>query len=145
LDSASRNETKNGKTFEVPLPGELIPEFNRYIYTIRPIFQRDASPHGFLWISKRGLPMSDATLRRIIKSRTAEALGFPVSPHRFRHAAVTFLAMNHPESIAMASDLLGHSHPAITEAYYNLIRPQHATTIIQDNLIDQARRAPMQS
>src|SRR5215831_13436181 len=60
-----------------------------------------------------GCPMGEAVVRRIIKDRTAEALGYPVSPHRFRHAAVMYLATMHPASIAVASDLLGHSHPTI--------------------------------
>jgi integrase len=47
----------------------------------------------------------------------------------------------HPDSIAVASDLLGHSHPSVTEAYYNLTPPQRAATEVQKHLIDEAKQA----
>jgi len=136
----SRTETKTGQTFQIPYPIELLPQLHQYVKQIRGRFLREHSPHQ-LWLSRRGLPMGEAVVRRIIKDRTAEALGYPVSPHRFRHAAVMYLATMHPASIAVASDLLGHSHPTITEVYYNLTPPQQAATEVQDHLIGEALRA----
>ena len=63
--------------------------------------------------------MHEAVLRRIIKTRTSNAFGFAIPPHRFRHAAVTYLATTHPEWISFGPDLLGHSDPAVAEAHYN--------------------------
>ena len=68
--------------------------------------------------------MREAVLRRIIKTRTNNAFGFAISPHRFRHAAVTYLATTHPEWISFGPDLLGHSDTAVAEAHYNMHRPK---------------------
>ena len=130
---------KNGHVLEVPYPAELLPQLYRYIRHIRPVLLEDRSS-SHLWLSRLGLPMRDAVVRRIIKDRTAEALGYPVSPHGFRHAAVTYLAKVHPESIATASDLLGHSDPKTTEAYYNLIPPRRGAAEIQEHLIREAQK-----
>jgi integrase/recombinase XerD len=135
----SKTQTKTGQPFQIPYPMELLPQLYQYVKQIRGRFLRENSPHQ-LWLSRRGLPMGEAVVRRIIKDRTAEALGFPVSPHRFRHAAVMYLATMHPASIAVASDLLGHSHPTITEVYYNLTPPQQAAAEVQDHLIGEAER-----
>jgi integrase len=136
----SKTQTKTGQALQIPYPMELLPQLHQYVTEIRLRLLRESSPSQ-LWLSRRGLPMGEAVVRRIIKDRTAEALGHPISPHRFRHAAVTYLATMHPASIAVASDLLGHSHPAITEAYYNLTPPQQAATEVQKHLIDEAKRA----
>jgi hypothetical protein len=83
--------------------------------------------------------MREAVLRRIIKTRTNNAFGFAISPHRFRHAAVTYLATTHPEWISFGSDLLGHSDPAVAEAHYNHASPEGTATEVQDHLIDEAK------
>jgi site-specific recombinase XerD len=136
----SKTQTKTGQTLQIPYPMELLPQLHQYVTEIRRRFLRESS-QSRLWLSRRGLPMGEAVVRRIIKNRTAEALGYPISPHRFRHAAVTYLATMHPDSIAVASDLLGHSHPSVTEAYYNLTPPQRAATEVQKHLIDEAKQA----
>ena len=136
----SQTQTKTGHVMQIPFPMELLPQLHQYITKIRRRFLREGSLSQ-LWLSRRGLPMGEAGARRIIKNRTAEVLGYPVSPHRFRHAAVTYLATMYPASINLASYLLGHSRPTITEAYYNLTPPQRAATEVQDHLIREAKRA----
>ena len=131
-------ETKNGQYLEFPYPNELFSQLGRYIREIRPILiRRTASP--YLWLSRRGEPMHEAVLRRIIKTRTSNAFGFAISPHGFRHAAVTYLATTHPEWISFGPDLLGHSDPAVAEAHYNHASPEGAATEVQDHLIDEAK------
>jgi integrase len=132
-------DTKNGLPLEIPYPRELFPPLIRYLRQIRREFIQGVAS-DYVWISGRGDPMNETAIRKTIKMRTTEALGYPVSPHRFRHAAVTFLATKHPELIAIAKDLLGHSHPAITEAHYNLALPQSAAVDVQQNLIAEAER-----
>src|SRR5262249_38325992 len=131
-------EMKNGQYFELPYPNELFSQLVRYIRDIRPKFiGGTASP--YLWLSRRGQPMHEAVLRRIIKTRTSSAFGFAISPHRFRHAAVTYLATTHPERIGFGPDLLGHSDPAVTEAHYNRASPEGAATEVQDHLLYEAK------
>jgi integrase len=137
-------ETKNGRYLEFPYPNELFSQLGRYIKEIRPKFiSGTALP--YLWLSRRGQPMHEAVLRRIIKTRTSNAFGFAISPHRFRHAAVTYLATTHPEWISFGPDLLGHSNPAVAEAHYNHASPEGATTEIQDHLIDEAKSVQARS
>ena len=65
-----RYETKNGQYLELPYPKELISQLRRYIREVRPIFMRGTvSPYP--WLSRRGQPMQEAVLRRIIKTRTS--------------------------------------------------------------------------
>jgi len=131
-------ETKNGQYFKFPYPNQLFPQLARYIREFRPkLIRGAASP--YLWLSRQGQPLHEAVLRRIIKTRTRNAFGFAISPHRFRHAAVTYLATTHPEWISFGPDLLGHSNPAVAEAHYNHASSEGAATEIQDHLIYEAK------
>lgn len=131
-------ETKNGRYLEFPYPNELFSQLGRYIKEIRPkLIRGTALP--YLCLSRQGQPMHEAVLRRIIKTRTSNAFGFAIPPHRFRHAAVTYLATTHPDWISFGPDLLGHSDPAVAEAYYNHASPEGAATDVQDHLINQAK------
>jgi integrase len=56
----------------------------------------------------------------IITRRTREALGFPITPHRFRHAAATFWSVHDAKNVRGAKDLLGHSSFGTTENHYNI-------------------------
>ena len=62
--------------------------------------------------------MTDKMIRRRIITRTKEMLGVEVSPHRFRNAAATFVAVADPENIRMTKDLLGHKSFQMTEEHY---------------------------
>ena len=57
---------------------------------------------------------------RIVK-RTADA-GLRTSPHAFRHAAATTLAVGDPKHVRVAAPLLGHVTFTTTERHYRKAR-----------------------
>ena len=74
--------------------------------------------HDGLWASTRGRPLSEDRVYKIICRRTKEAFGFAVRPHLFREAAATNIAIDDPENILVARDLLAHKTFGTTEGHY---------------------------
>ena len=62
--------------------------------------------------------MDDGTIYDMVRRRTQNALGFGVSLHRFRHAALSFWSIEDPGSIRAGKDLLGHRSFGTTEKFY---------------------------
>jgi site-specific recombinase XerD len=77
-----------------------------------------AERHSGLWPSRRGAPLGSYAIYLIVTRHTLAALGFSVSPHRFRHGAATFLAERDPANVRMAMDLLSHASFSTTDKYY---------------------------
>ena len=74
---------------------------------------------GPLWMAQRGHAMSLVTMKKTITQTTQQTLGLSVNPHLFRACAATTAALhasNHPH---LASGLLQHVDPRVTEAHYN--------------------------
>ena len=117
------NETKNGAPFELPLADVLVEPMHRYLRTWRPLLAactgRWKSEVGdAVWVSSDGSPMTQEGLAGRIELRTREAFGKAMSPHRFRDAAATTLAIADPARISAAAPLLGHRSLATTEKHY---------------------------
>jgi integrase len=55
----------------------------------------------------------------MISKITSRTLGVDVSPHLFRTAAATTAAMHGGNTPHLASAVLGHTDPRVTEEYYN--------------------------
>jgi Major Facilitator Superfamily len=72
-----------------------------------------------LWISRSGGPLTYDSVRRAITETTRVIIGVPVSPHLFRAAGATSAALHAPQSPHLASALLQHSDPRVTEEHYN--------------------------
>jgi integrase len=72
-----------------------------------------------LWISRSGGPLTYDSVRRAITETTRVIIGVPVSPHLFRAAGATSAALHAPRSPHLASALLQHSDPRVTEEHYN--------------------------
>ena len=62
--------------------------------------------------------MGNGAIYAAVQRRTREALGFPVNPHRFRHAAATLWSIRDPVNVRGVKDLLGHASFGTTEKYY---------------------------
>ncbi len=56
----------------------------------------------------------------------------------FRDCAATSIALEDPTHVRIASQVLGHRHPATTERHYNLATSVEATRRWQ-NLLDRLR------
>jgi integrase len=131
------NETKSGRPDERPVPGFLTLSVNEYLRTYRPRFLcagrggrarregaalRGAGPEmatGPLWMAQRGEAMSLVTMKKTITQTTRLTLGLPVNPHLFRACAATTAALHVGAHPRLASGLLQHVDPRVTEAHYN--------------------------
>jgi integrase len=129
------NETKSGRPDERPVPRFLTSCADEYLRTYRSRLcagrvrakgggaaSKGAGPEmatGPLWMAQRGDAMSLVTMKKTITQTTQQTFGVSVNPHLFRACAATTAALhasNHPH---LASGLLQHVDPRVTEAHYN--------------------------
>jgi integrase len=111
----SADETKNGRPDERPVPEILSKYFVDWLDVWRPSFR---SPGTALWPSTKGGRLAYTFVGGIITETTGRELGVRVSPHLFRSAAVHTVAMNAGDQMGIASALLHHSDPRVTEGHY---------------------------
>lgn len=107
-------KTREARRYE--LSNRLSDYMDVYLNIYRPLFP-NADGHPGLWPYK-DRPMVDKMIRRYVRKHTQDALGFAVTPHRFRNAAATFTSVADPANIRMAKGLLGHASLAVTEKHY---------------------------
>jgi integrase/recombinase XerD len=110
-------ETKNGRELVEPLPAELTPYIDRYLTEVRPALLRGHVSDAF-WVSTYRAALSEQQIYTKVCAATEEELGVKLSPHLFRDALATGIAIDDPEHIRMASRLLGHADPRTTERHY---------------------------
>src|SRR6476619_6269819 len=114
-----------GSTLSRRVDERQVPEFitevvNRYINIHRPVLCRGYAEHLALWVSSTtGRRLTVKNLGTLISKVTREAIGVDVSPHLFRTAGASTAALyggNYPH---LASALLDHRDPRVTEEHYN--------------------------
>ena len=130
-------ETKNGRPIEVPLPEELSRAMERYLREYRPVLAQGRSL-DCLWVSSRAKPMHEVSVYCQVRRLTKETFGTPINPHLFRDAAATTLAIEDPEHVRIASQMLGHGSVRVTERHYNQARMIEAARRYQEGV--RARR-----
>ena len=119
------SETKGRRDYEAIATPKLSKALKHYLRDYRPVLLaakgRWRSPPGAaLWISRDGSPCSEETFANIIRKRTAGPGRPPMSPHMFRSAAATSVAVSAPGSVDIIPAVLGHGSPRTAEQYYNL-------------------------
>ncbi len=124
----SSAETKGRRDEEHFLPADISACIDRYLQAYRPAIPGSSKHDGF-WASAKSCPLPADGAYQMISRRTKDAFGIAISPHLFRDAAATTWALNAPDQIRVASDLLGHASPRTAERHYN-----------QANSISAARR-----
>jgi len=116
----SASETKEKRPDQREVLDLLTQWINRYIETYRPTLARSYDASNALWLSsENGWAMSAATVHEVISDTTESTIGVRVSPHLFRTAAATTVAVHAGDNPHLGSALLHHRHPAVTEANYN--------------------------
>jgi len=115
--------TKTGVPYEAILADALLEAMNKYLTEARPILMAQsgrwkAEIGAAVWVSSDGSPMSQEGLAGRIKLRTQDAFGTAISPHRFRDAAATYLAIADPARVRLAAPLLSHRSLSTTEQHY---------------------------
>jgi integrase len=115
-----RLSTKSHRPDEKRVPEFLNPVIDVYLNQSRPILLKSSVPANFLWISSRtGQQMTKKNLGTLISKITLQTLGVDVSPHLFRAAGATTAAMYGGNTPHLASAVLGHTDPRVTEEHYN--------------------------
>jgi integrase/recombinase XerD len=116
------DETKTRRPISQPLQRRLVPPLEHYLQAWRP---RLASPDRVarsraVWLTREGTAISPNHLHRRITRHTGAAFARPVSPHGFRDAVATTVALTAPERIGIVTPLLGHRSIRTAQRHYNL-------------------------
>jgi integrase len=114
------DDTKSHRVDQRQVPVFMTDMVNNYIKTHRPVLCRGEAGQFALWVSSTtGRQLTTKNLGILISKITREAIGVDVSPHLFRAAGASTAALyggNHPH---LASALLSHRDPRVTEEHYN--------------------------
>jgi integrase len=137
-------ETKTKRSIETPFPRQLLESLETYLSRVRPaLLQRgDAGRHddGRLWLGWDGRPLPARRVHQRISHRTERAFGRSMFPHLFRDAGATTIALEDPEHVRIAAQVLGHGSFHTTEAFYRMSRGAEAVRAHND-LLDSLRAA----
>ena len=116
----SSAETKEDRQDERRVDDLLTPALDRYLRKYRPVLAGSNIPPSALWLSSNdGAPMSYAGVERVITDTTRSTVGVAVSPHLFRTASASSAAIHGGANPHLASALLHHTDPGVTEVHYN--------------------------
>jgi integrase len=115
----SAGETKENRPDERPIHQLLTPFIDGYLGRHRPVLARTSIALSALWLSTDGAPISYAQVQKVFKTTTLATVGIAMSPHLFRTSAASTAATHGGENPYLASALLHHTHPAVTNAHYN--------------------------
>ncbi len=95
---------------------------------------RFVGPETLLFATRVGTPHTTNNVRRQLRDVMDQAGIEDVTPHRFRRTAAT--AINDVGGLQLASELLGHSDPAITREHY--IRRNETVNPATADFLEQA-------
>lgn len=118
LHIASEN-TKSRRVDDRQVPEFIIDVVNNYVKTHRAVLCRGVE-HAALWVSSTtGQRLTTKNLGTLISRITRETIGLDVSPHLFRTAGASTAAVHGGSHPHLASALLNHRDPRVTEEHYN--------------------------
>jgi integrase len=116
----SASETKEKRADERPVDELLTPVLDRYLGHYRPMLARSDNPPSALWLSANdGAPITGKQVARTIRKTTLSTIGLALSPHLFRTSVASTAAVYGGDNPHLASALLHHTHPSVTNAHYN--------------------------
>jgi integrase len=132
-------DTKSRRALDFPIAGELGEYIDVYLDRFRSRIP-GAGKHASPWASNQGRPMCAGAIYEAVRQRTRKAFGFPVSLHRFRHAAASFWSIQDPANVRGVKDLLGHaSFGPVTEDHYIMGQSRTAGRVLA-RIVDQLRK-----
>jgi integrase len=115
-----KHETKSRRPDERRVPDILNPAIDAYLERHRPVLARSERPPTALWLSANdGAQMSYNGVEHAISETTRSSIGVDVSPHLFRTAAASTGAVYGGNMPHLATALLNHTDPRVTEEHYN--------------------------
>jgi integrase len=130
-----RMSTKSRRADERPVPAFLNRYIDAYLNESRPVLLGSSPPMNALWISSTTVrPMTTKNLGILVSKITVGTLGVDVSPHLFRTAAASTAAAYGGNTPHLASAVLGHIDPRVTEEHYNRASSVSASKIYAEIL-----------
>ncbi len=122
---------KGNKERLVPIGSEAIKFLRMYLDEIRVHIKIKAGKEDFVFLNRRGHPLSRIMVFLIIKDLAKKAgLSKNISPHTFRHSFATHLIEGGADLRAV-QEMLGHESITTTEIYTHLDRDYLRETIVQ--------------
>lgn len=122
---------KGNKERLVPIGSEAINFLQIYINEVRIHIDIKPGKEDFVFLNRRGSPISRVMVFLIIKDLAKSAgINKSISPHTFRHSFATHLIEGGADLRAV-QDMLGHESITTTEIYTHLDRDYLRDTIIQ--------------
>ena len=122
--------TKCHRPDERRVPALLNRYIEVYLNQSRPVLLGSRRPTNALWISSTtGGRLTTKNLGTLISKITLETIGVTVSPHLFRTAAASTAACYGGNTPHLASAILNHSDPRVTEEHYNRASSVNASKI----------------
>lgn len=129
------HETKARRALEHEVPSALAPWIRRYLADVRPKLP-GAEYHDGLWPSAKGGPLCAEAIYDLVCRRTKAAFGLTINPHLFRDALVTTIALEAPDQIGRARELLGHQSLDVLERHYNQANSINASRLYSEIVAD---------
>ena len=104
------------------ITGMALKHIDIYLKNVRTHINIKKDKEDFLFLNRRGSPLSRVMIFYIIKDLTAKAgIKKTISPHTFRHSFATHLLENGADLRAV-QDMLGHESITTTEIYTHISR-----------------------
>lgn len=125
----SAADTKSGRLDHRVVPDVLAPWIDLYMEKYKPAFPNSETA---MWPSQYGGAMSYVGVQRLVADTTTRELGKTLRPHMFRHCVPYTIANIDGAQINLASSLLQHTDPRITEKHYNLARSVESTRAFEE-------------
>ena len=129
------SETKENRADERPVEEMLTAAIESYITTFRPMLEARGTASSALWLSSNdGMPMSYDGIELTIKTTTLSTVGVDVNPHLFRTSAASTAATRAGANPHLATALLHHTDPAVTNEHYNRASSLTAASSLRDTV-----------
>ncbi len=108
---------KGGKERQVPLGDGAHDTLNTYLHQARPALLANHPPTPFLFVTRRGGPMTRQHFLVLVKSYARQAgIARTISPHVLRHSFATHLLSGGADLRAI-QEMLGHASVQTTQRY----------------------------
>ena len=145
----SEEETKTHQRDIRTWPSELVPHLETYLGVHRPKLMSQsgrwtAPIEDHLWVFSQASPQTQMSIYQQICKHTLFAFGIAISPHLFRDAAATTLAIEDPTHVRISARILGHRSFQTTETYYQQGEQKRAHQAYIDHL-NEIRGKPKRS
>lgn len=118
---ASGEDMKAGRSCAFRVSCLLNEVITGYLELARPQFPNGDDPTtGPLWLTSSGRALGPQGIKSAVAAITETQTGQRITPHRFRHAAMTTMATADGFDARHGQAFLDHRRPEISEQYYNL-------------------------